>query len=310
MWLSLLAALSAAFSLVWPLSEVRVERRFEPPPKPWAAGHRGVDLAGPAGQEVFASGPGTVAFAGTVANRGVVSLVLDGSGSPPLRTTYEPVEPEVSAGERVSAGQPVGTLQAGAAHCGRRVCLHWGLLRGKRYLDPLAHVRPVRPVLLPVPSSGPALPEYAPTQAAGGSGAEGGGRGRGEGGHLGEAGRRAEGGHLGEGGSAGGIGGVDRRRPAGEDPSEPVGAILDRRQQAGGQRRLSSESLALAGPALALTVAALWAGSRVRAETTRPTKDTEPSRTRRRGRVRRTSSPPPRGARPARRAAPSPRPPP
>ena len=147
MWLSLCTALL----LVWPLPEPHVERRFEPPPQPWAAGHRGVDLAGEAGQEVVATGPGTVSFAGSVAGKGVVSILLDDSGDPPLRTTYEPVRPEVSAGERVLAGQVVGTLRVRPTHCGEKACLHWGLRRGKRYLDPLSLVRPERPVLLPVP---------------------------------------------------------------------------------------------------------------------------------------------------------------
>lgn len=154
MWLSLCTALL----LVWPFPEPRVERGFEPPPQPWAAGHRGVDLVGEAGQEVVATGPGVVSFAGSVAGKGVVSVLLDDSGDPPLRTTYEPVRPEVGAGERVSAGQVVGTLRARPTHCGERPCLHWGLRRGERYLDPLSLLRPERPVLLPVPQSADGAP--------------------------------------------------------------------------------------------------------------------------------------------------------
>ena len=29
----------------WPVALARVVRRFDPPPQPWLAGHRGVDLA-------------------------------------------------------------------------------------------------------------------------------------------------------------------------------------------------------------------------------------------------------------------------
>ncbi|MEU7043023.1 peptidoglycan DD-metalloendopeptidase family protein [Streptomyces varsoviensis] len=119
-----------------------VVRAWEPPPAPWAAGHRGVDLAARSGQAVRAAGAGKVSFAGKVAGRGVLSIELSGTGSPPLRTTYEPVRATVHAGDRVAAGQPVGALLPGPSHCGATACLHWGLLRGHRYLDPLSLLPP------------------------------------------------------------------------------------------------------------------------------------------------------------------------
>jgi murein DD-endopeptidase MepM/ murein hydrolase activator NlpD len=74
----------------------------------------------------------------------VVSVELSGTGEPALRTTYEPVRATVREGERVAAGQVVGTV-AGAgpapSHCGGG-CLHWGLLRGGAYLDPLLLLPP------------------------------------------------------------------------------------------------------------------------------------------------------------------------
>ncbi|MEV0280649.1 M23 family metallopeptidase [Streptomyces sp. NPDC050610] len=118
-----------------------VVRAWEPPPAPWAAGHRGVDLAAHSGQAVRAAGGGTVSFAGKVAGRGVLSIELSGTGSPPLRTTYEPVRATARAGDRVTAGQPVGVLVPGSSHCAAP-CLHWGLLRGHRYLDPLSLLPP------------------------------------------------------------------------------------------------------------------------------------------------------------------------
>src|SRR2546430_1138938 len=92
-----------------------------------------VDLAAIPGEAVFAAGPGIVAFAGSVAGTGVVSIDhADG-----LRTTYEPVTPIVHKGQSVAAGQPIGTLAAGHPGCPVAACLHWGLRRGTEYLDPL-----------------------------------------------------------------------------------------------------------------------------------------------------------------------------
>ncbi|MFG2288770.1 murein hydrolase activator EnvC family protein [Streptomyces sp. NPDC048595] len=140
---------------------------WEPPPSPWAAGHRGVDLASPAGATVRSAAPGRVAYAGTVAGRGVLSIEVSRSGRPPLRTTYEPVRPTVRKGQRVTAGQPVAVLQRGPFHC-RAPCLHWGLRRGKTYQDPLsllpASMRSGGPSRLlpvfgvPLPSGGRTVP--------------------------------------------------------------------------------------------------------------------------------------------------------
>ena len=131
---------------VWPLRPVpAVVAPFDPPEVPWAAGHRGVDLAGAAGQPVRAALAGRVRFAGPLAGRGVV--VVDHGGT---RTTYEPVAATVAVGDEVVAGSRIGTLQLALSHCFPRACLHWGWLRGDTYLDPLRLVGagPVR--LLPL----------------------------------------------------------------------------------------------------------------------------------------------------------------
>ncbi|MFE0675146.1 murein hydrolase activator EnvC family protein [Streptomyces sp. NPDC058867] len=125
----------------WPVPGPRVLRSWDPPPTPYARGHRGVDLAAAPGTPVRAVAAGRVSFAGRVAGRGVVSVELSGTGSPPLRTTYEPVTPRVREGEEVVAGQVVGTVTGPASHC-PATCLHWGLLRGEVYLDPLALLPP------------------------------------------------------------------------------------------------------------------------------------------------------------------------
>ena len=130
-----MAAPSPAGATGWPLpGQVSVLQPFNPPATPYGPGNRGVDLAAPVGTSVLAAAAGRVVFAGMVAGRGVV-VVSHGS----LRTTYEPVSPRLRIGAEVRAGETIGVLAAGA-RCAPQTCLHWGLLRGKVYLDPLSLV--------------------------------------------------------------------------------------------------------------------------------------------------------------------------
>ncbi len=130
-----LRAESPTSAYTWPLpGHPPVLRRFSPPPTPYAPGHRGVDLGATVGTPVLASGAGVIGFAAQLAGRGVVTVVFDNG----LRTTYEPVRPIVRQGERVARGQQIGWLATPTGHCGPGMsCLHWGLLRGSVYLDPL-----------------------------------------------------------------------------------------------------------------------------------------------------------------------------
>jgi murein DD-endopeptidase MepM/ murein hydrolase activator NlpD len=131
-----------AIARTWPVgTRPLVLRAWEPPPTPYARGHRGVDLAAAPGAPVRAVAAGRVHFAGRVAGRGVVSVELSGTGSPPLRTTYEPVTATVEKGTEVTAGEVLGTVEVGAGHC-TTTCVHWGLLRGDMYLDPLTLLPP------------------------------------------------------------------------------------------------------------------------------------------------------------------------
>jgi murein DD-endopeptidase MepM/ murein hydrolase activator NlpD len=139
----LLLVLALVFG--WPLTPPSVVRRFDPPPQPWLAGHRGVDLAATPGASVRAAGTGTVTFAGRIAGRGVVSVAHAGG----LRTTYQPVTASVTVGDVVTTGTPLGTLDAGHPGCPAAACLHWGLRRGDLYLDPLALLGLGRVRLLP-----------------------------------------------------------------------------------------------------------------------------------------------------------------
>jgi murein DD-endopeptidase MepM/ murein hydrolase activator NlpD len=127
---------------------------FAPPAQVWLPGHRGVDLAASQGDQVLAAGAGLVLWAGDLAGRGVVSVLLpDGR-----RTTYEPVDPVVAAGDLVEAGQVLGRMAPGVSHCGGAPpCLHWGLVTGRGvYLDPMSLLGPAgRPRLLPLGTGAP-----------------------------------------------------------------------------------------------------------------------------------------------------------
>ncbi|MFF0559232.1 M23 family metallopeptidase [Streptomyces sp. NPDC004266] len=147
-----LTTLFLALALLWPVGPPPPEilRGWLPPAGPYAAGHRGVDLAAPPGAPVLAPAAGTVTFAGPVGGRGVVTLTLSGTGAPPLRTTFGPVAPLVRPGTRVSPGTPIARVAEGA-HCPVS-CLHWGLLRGEEYLNPLLLTRRAPSRLLPLPA--------------------------------------------------------------------------------------------------------------------------------------------------------------
>ncbi|WP_435744674.1 peptidoglycan DD-metalloendopeptidase family protein [Nocardioides sp. SYSU DS0663] len=136
----------------WPLRpEPTVVEHFDPPPTPYAAGHRGVDLLGRPGQGVHTALAGRVTYAGMLAGRGVV--VVDHGTT---RTTYQPVAASVAVGDLVRAGSALGRLELAGSHCFPRACLHWGWIDGETYLDPLDLVGagPVR--LLPLWRAAPA----------------------------------------------------------------------------------------------------------------------------------------------------------
>lgn len=124
----------------------------------YAAGHRGVDVAGRDGEPVLAAAAGTVHFAGSVAGRQTVSIE-HGNG---WRTTYLPVRATVAEGDVVEQGQRIGTLLDG--HCEAVACLHWGLTDGERYADPTAYLGIPTVRLLPRGSTPVAPPAIAAAQ--------------------------------------------------------------------------------------------------------------------------------------------------
>ncbi|WAB82889.1 peptidoglycan DD-metalloendopeptidase family protein [Microcella daejeonensis] len=133
----------------WPVDGPRlVERPFLAPPTPYAAGHRGVDLAAPAappGEPAVVRSPvdGVVHFAGRVVDRGVVTVRAG-----PLLVTVEPVTASVAAGDEVVAGEQLGVLEPG--HCARP-CVHLGVREAGLYVSPMRWLGGLqRAVLLPL----------------------------------------------------------------------------------------------------------------------------------------------------------------
>jgi murein DD-endopeptidase MepM/ murein hydrolase activator NlpD len=139
--------------LHWPLrpGTPAVTRAFDAPARDWQRGHRGVDLAGNAGQPVYAAAAGVVVFAGVLAGRPVVSVQHAGG----LRTSYEPVQAAVRAGQQVTASSALGRLAAGHSGCPVAACLHWGAMWGPaqraQYVDPLGLLGAMPVRLKPLP---------------------------------------------------------------------------------------------------------------------------------------------------------------
>jgi murein DD-endopeptidase MepM/ murein hydrolase activator NlpD len=129
----------------WPVPPSAIVTGFDDP-KPYAAGHRGIDISATVGQVVVAARAGTVTVAGPVAGRPVVVLEHPGG----TLTTYLPVVPVVRVGERVQAGDPIGTV-AGVGHCLSTTCLHWGARRQGQYIDPRTLLPPQAGLIVLLP---------------------------------------------------------------------------------------------------------------------------------------------------------------
>jgi len=130
---------------VWPTGSRVVERAWEAPSSDYAAGHRGIDVPAALGTTASAVADGTVAFAGAVGGRTVVTID-HGSG---LVSTLDSVTPLVAAGDEVVQGDAVGRVSVG--HCPATApCLHLGARVDGRYVDPMPDLPPAEwPVLLP-----------------------------------------------------------------------------------------------------------------------------------------------------------------
>jgi murein DD-endopeptidase MepM/ murein hydrolase activator NlpD len=116
----------------WPV-QGPVLRGFEPPPDPYSAGHRGIDIAAPFGTTITAPNDGTVAFAGWVGG----SLFISIDHSDGVRTTYSWLsEVQVSTGDLVVRGQAIGLTGHGHPDVATPH-LHFGARIGSTYIDPM-----------------------------------------------------------------------------------------------------------------------------------------------------------------------------
>lgn len=130
----------------WPTSPPgAVVRAFLAPPGPYAAGHRGIDVAASAGQAVLSPTDAVVSFSGVVVDRPVITLRVDEH----VLVSMEPVASELPVGAAVAAGTVIGAI-AGGGHCDGG-CLHIGVRVDGEYVSPLLFLAGVPPaVLLPL----------------------------------------------------------------------------------------------------------------------------------------------------------------
>jgi len=128
-------------------------RQYLAPATPYGPGHRGIDIAAAASSmgavEIRAPADGVVHFAGVVVDRPVLSIAHVGG----LLSSYEPLTTTLAAGDAVSRGQVIGTLEPG--HCSQQLCLHFGVRLDGEYVNPLLLLGGLpRSVLLPTRPAG------------------------------------------------------------------------------------------------------------------------------------------------------------
>ena len=160
--LAVLVVTPQASAWSWPLRG-DVLRPYSLGPDPYAAGqHRGVDVAGSAGETVWAPAAGTISFVGVVPSSGrTVTIQTDGYA---VSLTHLG-ETTIAKGATVAEGDAVGVAgQSGDAewptpyvHLGIRVSS-----AADGYVDP-ASLLPPRAVVPPPPAA--AAPVVAPTPA-------------------------------------------------------------------------------------------------------------------------------------------------
>jgi Peptidase family M23 len=169
----LLLAPPAWAEWVWPLRG-EVITPYRNGDDPYASGqHRGIDIAGDAGAPVVAATRGDVRFAGTAGSSGLTVSIRTPDGR--YDTSYLHLSSvAVREGDRIEAGEPVGTVGTTGSRSAVPPHLHFGVRdAGSRhaYHDPLtflpppgaAQPPPEPPAARPAPV--PVLPAPAPVQA-------------------------------------------------------------------------------------------------------------------------------------------------
>lgn len=129
------AAASAPW--MWPVVGAIIQG-YDPPDDPYGAGHRGIDIAAPAGAVLVAPDDGVVSFAGPVGGR--LFLSIDHGGGV-VSTSSFLTSLLVRKGDTVVRAQPVATT--GWGHAGATVPhLHFGVRLDGEYVDPFAYLGP------------------------------------------------------------------------------------------------------------------------------------------------------------------------
>jgi hypothetical protein len=128
-----------------PFFHENIQEQYLAPVSKYGAGHRGVDFQLAPFEAISAPATGTLAFAGKVVNRNVVTL----------RTTaglasFEPACTEFEVGEQVNAKEPFAFHCPPSGdyeyHC--ESCVHFSARDENGYLSPLHLIEPLLPSVL------------------------------------------------------------------------------------------------------------------------------------------------------------------
>lgn len=134
---------------IWPVAGAfRVSGAFVAPAHAYGPGHRGIDLEPSSTAVLVAPQAGMIAYAGSIAGRGIITIDHGGGWV----TTLEPIASEAVVGLAVARGDVVGTLSLGGHAAAGTV--HFGVRLNGEYINPLVLLGGVPRAVL-VPCCGP-----------------------------------------------------------------------------------------------------------------------------------------------------------